>query len=666
MLFNYIKKSNISVVWTLHDCWAFTGQCPHFSMVKCYKWKTGCYDCPQYKVYPASYVDKTKVMYSMKKKWFNGINDMKLVTPSNWLAERVADSFMNGYRISVINNGIDLNIFKPTQNNLREHYNLRNKVVLLGVAHSWGKRKGIDIFMELAEMLDDTYQVLLVGLTKEQLDKLPSNIIGISRTQSQNELAEIYTMADYFINPSREESMGLVTIEALACGTPAIVSNFTAVPEVIDSKSGIIVKKDNAIEYLKAIINNTIEFKSSDCINRAKQYDMNKKYKEYLALYDEVIQSKKLYEKEDTMANKIKIAILTFHRTINYGGVLQAYALKKVLEKFNCESNIIDYKNEHIEKINKVRLLNFCSLKEFLNGLFSYKSKRIKLMKFREFNKEFLCPVGKIDNEIEYEYDAFIVGSDQVWNYLLSDFDKKYFLNFLNDGKKKNAYAASFGFSDIPNELAKEYENMLKSFNKISVREKSGEKLIKELIGIDVPVVLDPTLLLNQTEWKVLLNITAKSTEKYILLYLMVPEENIIRFTKELSEMTGYKIRYITSKIKRTMNAEYMREVSPVNWIELFMNAAYVVTNSFHGVSFSINFNKNFFMGFLPEPSKVNSRLEHVLQLFGLEDRKISKKSKPRDFKEIDYEPVNSILLAERDKSFNFLRSIIGDNYEQN
>ena len=124
MLFNYIKKSDIPVVWTLHDCWAFTGQCPHFTLAKCDKWKTGCYDCPQYREYPASLYDNTKRMWKLKKKWFTGVKNITIVTPSKWLAELAKESYLKKYPIKVINNGINLKIFKPTTGNFKERYKI--------------------------------------------------------------------------------------------------------------------------------------------------------------------------------------------------------------------------------------------------------------------------------------------------------------------------------------------------------------------------------------------------------------------------------------------------------------------------------------------------------------------------------------------------------------
>lgn len=288
MLFNFIKEKSIPVVWTLHDCWAFTGQCPYFTMAKCEKWKNGCYECPQYKEYPASKVDRTQKMYRLKREWFTGVENLTIVTPSQWLADKVAESFLGDYPIKVINNGIDFSIFKPLTSDFRERYGLQNKKVLLGVASVWSKRKGLNMFVELSKMLSAKYKIVLVGLSTEQINSLPDNIIGLPPTNTPKELAKIYSVANWFINPSMEETMGLVTVEALACGTPAIVSNLTAVPEMIGPDCGIVVKKNDADGFYEAIVALRRSFLPENCLKHARKLDMNEKYKEYIDIYNKI------------------------------------------------------------------------------------------------------------------------------------------------------------------------------------------------------------------------------------------------------------------------------------------------------------------------------------------------------------------------------------------
>ncbi len=287
MLFKYIKKNNIRVVWTLHDCWTFTGHCPHFDMIGCDKWKTGCYSCPQYKAYPKSYMDRSKSMYKLKKKWFTGIRDMTLVAPSQWLANLVKQSFLKEYPIKVINNGIDLSVFKPTESNFREKYDLQDKFIVLGVAFGWGQRKGLDVFIELSKRLPNDYQIVLVG-TDDNVDKqLPPNIISIHRTQNQTELAEIYSAANLFVNPTREDNFPTVNIESLACGTPVLTFNTGGSPEIIDETCGALVEKNDIDMVEQEILRIRAEkrYTKDACLNRAKQFKKDDKFSEYLDLY---------------------------------------------------------------------------------------------------------------------------------------------------------------------------------------------------------------------------------------------------------------------------------------------------------------------------------------------------------------------------------------------
>lgn len=289
LLFKYIKKHNIKTVWTLHDCWAFTGHCPHFDMIGCDKWKTGCYGCPQYKEYPKSLFDNSKIMYRLKRKWFSGVKNMTIVTPSEWLASLVKESYLKDYPVKVINNGIDLNVFKPTESDFRKKYALENKYIVLGVAFGWGRRKGLDVFIELARRLDkEKYKVVLVG-TDDNVDKLlPENIISIHRTQNQTELAKIYSAADVFANPTREENYPTVNMEVLACGTPVVTFNTGGSPEMLDETCGAAVAKDDADAMYNEIIRicETKPYSVEACIKKAKGFDKNEKFGEYIRLYE--------------------------------------------------------------------------------------------------------------------------------------------------------------------------------------------------------------------------------------------------------------------------------------------------------------------------------------------------------------------------------------------
>ena len=287
MLFKYIKKNNKRVIWTLHDCWSFTGQCPYFSLIGCEKWKTGCHDCEQINRYPSSKVDRTSKMWSLKRGWFTGVKDLTIVTPSEWLAGLVRQSYLKDYPVKVIYNGIDLRVFKPTESDFRKKNGLEDKYILIGVASVWEKRKGIDVFIELAKRLDDKYKIVLVGTNEKVDEMLPDNIISIHRTSNQKELAELYTASDLFVNPTREEVFGLVNAEALACGTPVLTYKTGGSPEVIDGKSGYVIDNediDALMDQIRSICENK-RYSEEDCINRAECFNSMDKFREYLRLF---------------------------------------------------------------------------------------------------------------------------------------------------------------------------------------------------------------------------------------------------------------------------------------------------------------------------------------------------------------------------------------------
>ncbi len=290
LLFRYIKENNIKVVWTLHDCWPFTGHCPYFDIVKCDKWTLQCGQCPQKYVYPKTYIDTTKWMLKKKKKLFSDIKNLTIVTPSAWLAGKVKQSFLAEYPTCIINNGIDLSTFYPMKNQIKEKYKCEDKFMLLGVAFDWGKRKGLDVFVELAQRLDKSYQIVLVG-TNDYIDELlPSNIISIHRTNSVHELAQLYTAADLFVNPTREDNYPTVNMEALACGTPVLSFNTGGSAEIFDETCGQEVKRDDIdalISEIREICTNK-KFSTEACVNRAQSFNMKEKFMEYINLYEKI------------------------------------------------------------------------------------------------------------------------------------------------------------------------------------------------------------------------------------------------------------------------------------------------------------------------------------------------------------------------------------------
>lgn len=288
LLFDYIKMNNKRVIWTLHDCWAFTGHCSHFDYAGCTKWKKGCFICPEKTSYPASvFFDNSDLNYLRKRETFTGVKDLIIVTPSKWLAGLVKESFLREYPVVVINNGININIFKPTESSFREKHQLKDKFMILGVASNWGRKKGFDYFIELSSFLDKDEVIVLVGVSEKQKKELPEKIIGIIRTDSVKELVGIYSAADVFINPTLEDNFPTTNLEALASGTPVITFDTGGSTESLDETCGLIIEKKESTEIKKYIKRYREEnlIKAKSCIERSKMYNVENQYREYMKLY---------------------------------------------------------------------------------------------------------------------------------------------------------------------------------------------------------------------------------------------------------------------------------------------------------------------------------------------------------------------------------------------
>lgn len=290
ILFAYLRAYKKKVFWTFHDCWAFTGHCPHFAMIKCDQWKNRCSQCPAPHDF-SWFFDTTAKLFDKKKTLMQGI-DMTIVTPSQWLADVVKQSFLKDYPVKVIYNGIDLSVFQPVSGDFRERHGITpDKKMLLGVAFGWGKRKGLDVFIELSRRLPENYQIVLVG-TDDATDKLlPNNILSIHRTGNQRELAEIYTAADVFVNPTREDTFPTTNLESLACGTPVITFDTGGSPECIDAACGSIVPCDD-VDALEAEIQRVCTeqpYTQEACLQRAKAFDMKDRFEEYVKLYEGIV-----------------------------------------------------------------------------------------------------------------------------------------------------------------------------------------------------------------------------------------------------------------------------------------------------------------------------------------------------------------------------------------
>lgn len=256
LLFDYLKRSELPVVWTLHDCWPFTGHCTHFMDIHCEKWKSECFKCPQLDAYPKSiFIDNSRENYRRKKSAFMGLSNLAIVTPSAWMKSMVMDSFLGSYPICVINNGVDTRIFQPlnSANGFREKHGLENKFLILGVAYHWTESKGLDAFLKLAELLESDNQVVLVGVSEAQQKFLPKEILGITRTEGASELAQIYSAADILLNPTLNDNLPTVNLEAVACGTPVVTYDTGGCAETIDRTCGIVVPTGNFEKLIDAI-----------------------------------------------------------------------------------------------------------------------------------------------------------------------------------------------------------------------------------------------------------------------------------------------------------------------------------------------------------------------------------------------------------------------------
>lgn len=285
MLFHYIKKNNIKTIWTLHDCWSFTGHCSHFNFVGCEKWKSGCHNCEQLREYPVSLLfDRSRGGYKAKKKVFTGVGDMTIVTPSDWLGNLVSQSFLKDYNVLTVNNGIDLSVFKPCKSDIKSKLGIADKKVILAVSAHYGERKGYKYYLDLAKRLPQDYVIVMVGVSEEQRNTLPQNIIGITRTENQRELAELYTAADVMVNLTLEDTFPTVNIESIACGTPVITWEIGGSPEIAGDECGAVEKALDLDGIYKAIMSVTKD--EDKCVNRAKEkFDKNKMIETYIELY---------------------------------------------------------------------------------------------------------------------------------------------------------------------------------------------------------------------------------------------------------------------------------------------------------------------------------------------------------------------------------------------
>ena len=293
VLFEYLRTVDIPVVWTLHDCWTMTGHCAHFDVIGCERWKTGCYACPLKEDYPKSLlIDRSKHNYCLKKQLFSTIGNVTIVPVSRWLGGILKESYLRCYPCKVINNGVDIQLFSPCENNLRTQLGIGNKTVLLGVATAWKDDKGLQEFIRLSE--NPGYQVVMVGVPEEIKRNLPQSIIAINRTNNQQELAAYYSMADMLLNPTYADTFPTVNLEALACGTPIVTYRTGGSPESVTEETGLVVDKGDFDALVKAREEVRAKGKahySSACRQRAVAlYNKDDRYEDYIKLYESLLQ----------------------------------------------------------------------------------------------------------------------------------------------------------------------------------------------------------------------------------------------------------------------------------------------------------------------------------------------------------------------------------------
>ena len=296
ILFDYLSKAGIPVVWTVHDCWLYTGHCYYYSFAGCDRWQTGCHHCPQKKEFPTSlFCDRSRRNFEDKKAAFTSmpLDRMIIVPVSEWIRNEMRRSFLSAYPFRVIHNGINTDIFNIYDDRqVRKTFGLGNRHILLGVASIWSREKGLDDFIRMAGMLNEDEVIVLVGIKPEDRKRLPDNVVGIARTENIRQLAELYAAADVFVNPTWQDNYPTVNMEAIACGTPVVTYRTGGSVEVITPATGMIVEQGNLNELLKSI--REIESKGKASYQEAcRKYALlnfkkEDRYMEYLRLYEEL------------------------------------------------------------------------------------------------------------------------------------------------------------------------------------------------------------------------------------------------------------------------------------------------------------------------------------------------------------------------------------------
>lgn len=362
---------------------------------------------------------------------------------------------------------------------------------------------------------------------------------------------------------------------------------------------------------------------------------------------------------------EMKIGVITFHRAINYGAALQTYALQRAISDLGFDTEVIDYRCDHMENLYKlIGGFKQKTFKQNIRGLINLIPSWKKMKSFRSLiaSHTKLSPVVYDSKSIVTAnqcYDVFITGSDQVFNYACSNFDKNYFLSFVEETRKINSYAASFGISEIPQEYKGEYTRLLNRFNHISVREESGRRIVRELTGKDCALHVDPVFLLDSSEWSKLAK--DPGIDNYILIYRLNKSNIIDDFARKLAKKTGKRVINIGQDlIDKIKNPDFGGDLSTSveEFLGLFKYADYVVTNSFHGTAFSVIFNRKMYVETKQKDFKKNDRAENLLKLTGLTDSIISTLDDCNLDIIRDFEHAKSVLSSERESALSYLRGI--------
>lgn len=361
-----------------------------------------------------------------------------------------------------------------------------------------------------------------------------------------------------------------------------------------------------------------------------------------------------------------KCAIITFSQAINFGAVLQMYALQKFISDMGCKCEVLDYRSAELEKLYKSRtLMDWFNIKMVYHTFLDNSYIKYNQEGFKRFihNNVTLSKTAFFSSEdlkrVNNSYDFFITGSDQVFNMYCNFFDDAYFLSFVNDSLKKNSYAASIGLEEIPQELKKKYFMLLNNFNNISIREKTGKMIVESLLNRKCYTHIDPTLLLSKEKWEAVSQ-KPHTNKRYVLVYVLSEDKELFQYAQQIAEEKDAEVLYINDRLFPKCKMKNLRAVSPEEWIGLFLNAEAIVTNSFHGVVFSINFEKEFYPFLLKVNQRVNSRIVDFLSLMELDDRIVHSPNLKRNRNlDIDYKKVKEKLTIERKLAYEYLDKII-------